>query len=103
MHYLDQGIVTPENGIHGITWKPKIWDAIKSELLRKQHPGGKLRGGTCKKGITPEVCRDEVARSSIIPNIFNHQNPSDDYWPNVLSKGKRQIFGKLSGNSSIEE
>ncbi|MCO4786463.1 MAG: phosphomethylpyrimidine synthase ThiC, partial [Marinomonas atlantica] len=71
MHYARQGIITPEMEYIAIRENQNL-QAIKSELLLKQHPGHSF-GANIQTEITPEFVRKEVAEGrAIIPNNVNH-------------------------------
>ncbi|AWY00972.1 phosphomethylpyrimidine synthase ThiC [Marinomonas primoryensis] len=102
MHYARQGIVTPEMEYIALRENQNM-DAIKSELLRKQHPGESF-GANLQTRITPEFVRDEVARGrAIIPNNINHpESEPMIIGRNFLVKVNANI-GNSAVTSSIEE
>ena len=102
MHYARQGIVTPEMEYIALRENQNM-DAIKSELLRKQHPGESF-GANLQTHITPEFVRDEVARGrAIIPNNINHpESEPMIIGRNFLVKVNANI-GNSAVTSSIEE
>ena len=102
MHYARQGIVTPEMEYIALRENQNM-DAIKSELLRKQHPGQSF-GANLQTRITPEFVRDEVARGrAIIPNNINHpESEPMIIGRNFLVKVNANI-GNSAVTSSIEE
>jgi len=55
MHYARQGIVTPEMEYIALREKPKYGLPLRVKLLRKQHPGRKLWGETCKHALRPSL------------------------------------------------
>ncbi|WP_133011175.1 phosphomethylpyrimidine synthase ThiC [Marinomonas flavescens] len=102
MHYARQGIVTPEMEYIALRENQNL-DAIKSELLRKQHPGQSF-GANIQTRITPEFVRDEVAAGrAIIPANINHpESEPMIIGRNFLVKVNANI-GNSAVTSSIEE
>jgi len=102
MHYARQGIITPEMEYIALRENQNI-DAIKSELLLRQHPGQSF-GANLQTRITPEFVRDEVARGrAIIPNNINHpESEPMIIGRNFLVKVNANI-GNSAVTSSIEE
>jgi len=102
MHYARQGIVTPEMEYIALRENQNL-DAIKSELLLKQHPGQSF-GANIQTRITPEFVRDEVAAGrAIIPANINHpESEPMIIGRNFLVKVNANI-GNSAVTSSIEE
>ncbi|WP_394179532.1 phosphomethylpyrimidine synthase ThiC [Marinomonas posidonica] len=102
MHYAKKGIITPEMEYIAIRENQNL-QAIKSELLLKQHPGQSF-GANLQDKITPEFVRDEVARGrAIIPNNINHpESEPMIIGRNFLVKVNANI-GNSAVTSSIEE
>ncbi|MEL0635718.1 phosphomethylpyrimidine synthase ThiC [Marinomonas sp. TI.3.20] len=102
MHYARKGIVTPEMEYIALRENQNL-DAIKSELLRKQHPGQSF-GANIQTRITPEFVRDEVAAGrAIIPANINHpESEPMIIGRNFLVKVNANI-GNSAVTSSIEE
>lgn len=102
MHYARQGIITPEMEFIAIR-ENQNQQAIKSELLRRQHRGQSF-GANIQTVITPEFVRDEVARGrAIIPNNVNHpESEPMIIGRNFLVKVNANI-GNSAVTSSIEE
>ncbi|RUM50234.1 MAG: phosphomethylpyrimidine synthase ThiC [Marinomonas sp.] len=102
MHYARQGIITPEMEYIAIRENQNL-QAIKSELLLKQHPGHSF-GANLQTEITPEFVRKEVAEGrAIIPNNINHPETEPMIiGRNFLVKVNANI-GNSAVTSSIEE
>ena len=102
MHYAKQGIITPEMEYIAIRENQNL-EAIKSELLLKQHPGQSF-GANLQNKITPEFVREEVAKGrAIIPNNINHpESEPMIIGRNFLVKVNANI-GNSAVTSSIEE
>ncbi|SBS27295.1 Phosphomethylpyrimidine synthase [Marinomonas aquimarina] len=102
MHYARQGIITPEMEYIAIRENQNL-QAIKSELLLKQHPGHSF-GANIQTEITPEFVRKEVAEGrAIIPNNINHPETEPMIiGRNFLVKVNANI-GNSALTSSIEE
>ncbi|AEF54991.1 phosphomethylpyrimidine synthase ThiC [Marinomonas posidonica] len=102
MHYAKKGIITPEMEYIAIRENQNL-QAIKSELLLKQHPGHSF-GANLQDRITPEFVRDEVAKGrAIIPNNINHpESEPMIIGRNFLVKVNANI-GNSAVTSSIEE
>lgn len=102
LHYARQGVVTPEMEYIAIRENQNL-QAIKSELLKRQHPGQAF-GARMPTEITPEFVRDEIAAGrAIIPANINH--PESE--PMIIG---RSFLVKVNANignsaltSSIEE
>ncbi len=102
MHYARQGLVTPE--MEYIAIRENMGrDRIKSELLKRQHPGENF-GANLPENITPEFVRQEVAAGrAIIPCNINHPETEPMIiGRNFLVKVNSNI-GNSSVSSSIEE
>ena len=63
MHYARRGIITPEMEFIAIRENQNL-EAIKSELLRRQHPGESF-GANIPDKITAEFVRTEVAEGRV--------------------------------------
>ncbi|WCN09128.1 phosphomethylpyrimidine synthase ThiC [Marinomonas mediterranea] len=102
MHYAKQGIVTPEMEYIAIR-ENQNREAIKSELLQKQHLGQSF-GANLQTEITPEFVRQEVAAGrAIIPANINHPETEPMIiGRNFLVKVNANI-GNSAVTSSIEE
>lgn len=102
MHYAKQGIVTPEMEYIALRENQNL-EAIKNELLLKQHPGQSF-GANIQTKITPEFVRDEVAAGrAIIPVNINHpESEPMIIGRNFLVKVNANI-GNSAVTSSIEE
>lgn len=102
MHYARKGIITPEMEFIAIRENQNL-EAIKSELLRKQHPGESF-GANIPEKITAEFVRTEVAEGrAIIPSNINHpESEPMIIGRNFLVKVNSNI-GNSAVTSSIEE
>ncbi|WP_036179864.1 phosphomethylpyrimidine synthase ThiC [Marinomonas sp. MED121] len=102
LHYARQGIITPEMEFIAIRENQNM-QAIKSELLLKQHPGHSF-GANIQTEITPEFVRQEVAAGrAIIPANINHpESEPMIIGRNFLVKVNANI-GNSALTSSIEE
>ncbi len=102
MHYARKGIITPEMEYIAIRENQNL-QAIKSELLLKQHPGQSF-GANIQTEITPEFVRKEVAEGrAIIPANINHPETEPMIiGRNFLVKVNANI-GNSAVTSSIEE
>jgi phosphomethylpyrimidine synthase len=102
MHYARQGVITPEMEFISIRENQNL-EAIKSELLRRQHPGQSF-GANIPEKITPEFVRKEVAEGrAIIPSNINHpESEPMIIGRNFLVKVNSNI-GNSAVTSSIEE
>lgn len=102
MHYARKGIITPEMEYIAIRENQNL-QAIKSELLLKQHPGHSF-GANIQTEITPEFVRKEVAEGrAIIPANINHPETEPMIiGRNFLVKVNANI-GNSAVTSSIEE
>lgn len=102
MHYAKQGIITPEMEFIAIR-ENQNRQAIKSELLLKQHPGYSF-GANLQKDITPEfVCQEVASGRAIIPANINHPETEPMIiGRNFLVKVNANI-GNSAVTSSIEE
>ncbi|MFD1383952.1 phosphomethylpyrimidine synthase ThiC [Rhodanobacter aciditrophus] len=102
IHYARKGIITPEMEYIAIRENQNL-QAIKSELLLKQHPGHSF-GANIQTEITPEFVRKEVAEGrAIIPANINHPETEPMIiGRNFLVKVNANI-GNSAVTSSIEE
>ncbi|EFQ8337873.1 phosphomethylpyrimidine synthase ThiC [Salmonella enterica] len=102
LHYVRQGIVTPEMEFIAIR-ENMGRERIRSEVLRHQHPGESF-GARLPENITPEFVRDEVAAGrAIIPANINHpESEPMIIGRNFLVKVNANI-GNSAVTSSIEE
>ncbi|TPE52329.1 phosphomethylpyrimidine synthase ThiC [Maribrevibacterium harenarium] len=102
LHYARAGIITPEMEFVAIR-ENQNFQAIQSELLRRQHPGQSF-GANTPTEITPEFVRQEVASGrAIIPANINHpESEPMIIGRNFLVKVNANI-GNSALTSSIEE
>ncbi len=102
MYYARKGIITPEMEYISIRENQNL-QAIKGELLLKQHPGHSF-GANIQTEITPEFVRKEVAEGrAIIPANINHPETEPMIiGRNFLVKVNANI-GNSAVTSSIEE
>ncbi|EAR09971.1 phosphomethylpyrimidine synthase ThiC [Reinekea blandensis] len=96
MHYARAGIITPEMEFIAIRENMNR-DAIKSELLKRQHPGQHF-GANLPDTITPEFVRQEVAEGrAIIPANINH--PESE--PMIIGRNFLVKVNANIGNSPV--
>ena len=103
MHYARRGIVTPEMEFIAIRENQRR-DQLP-DLMTRQHAGRIFRRRACRKLITPEFVRNEVARGrAIIPANINHpESEPMIIGRNFLVKINANIGNSALGSSIQEE